>query len=69
MNEHHEKWVEGLMEWMKTVYAAYENGQLPERVFEEDSFQCKWCPIKKACWSDERVADVKIVKVRDLGYS
>jgi CRISPR/Cas system-associated exonuclease Cas4 (RecB family) len=67
MNEHHEKWIEGLINWMKIVYKAYQEDQLPHRPFAEDSVQCKWCPIKKACWAD-REGDVFITSVKDLGY-
>lgn len=67
MTEYHEKWVEGLIKWMSIVHQAYIDDQLPMRPFEEDSFQCKWCPIKKHCWSD-REGDIEIVPVKDLGY-
>jgi hypothetical protein len=66
MNDYHQRWVEGLIEWMNNVYLSFQEGKLPERVFAEDSVQCKWCPIKKHCWSDENNGDIKLVKVRDL---
>jgi CRISPR/Cas system-associated exonuclease Cas4 (RecB family) len=51
MTEANRKLVEDTYEWLRTVYAAYGNKTLPNRAFTKSQSACKYCPIKKECWS------------------
>lgn len=59
MNERYEKLIEKVIAWMREVYANYKKDILPERPFTKSSTVCKYCPVKRECWSGE-MGDIKI---------
>lgn len=59
MNERYEKLIEKVIAWMREVYANYKEDILPERPFTKSSPVCKYCPVKKECWSGE-IGDIQI---------
>jgi CRISPR/Cas system-associated exonuclease Cas4 (RecB family) len=59
MNERYEKLIEKVIAWMREVYANYKSDILPERPFTKSSSTCKYCPVRKECWSGE-VGDIQI---------
>lgn len=54
------EYVERALGWMRTVKDNAENGVLPERGFDAKSWQCKFCPVAKKCWSDDKDLDGEI---------
>jgi CRISPR/Cas system-associated exonuclease Cas4 (RecB family) len=53
MNEKNKAKIDGLFIWLQEVYDNYRDGGLPLRPFKKTSSACKYCPIKKDCWSAE----------------
>lgn len=53
MTEHNEAIVDKALDWMRTVYKSYEDGQVPNRPLTKRSKICKACPFYEWCWSDE----------------
>lgn len=51
MSEENKKYVDYIYDWMREVYAAWEDKKNIKRPFTEKSSQCNYCPIKDACWS------------------
>lgn len=51
MTESNRKLVENIFEWMKMVWDAHQEGVLAERPFKKSSKECKYCPVKDACWN------------------
>lgn len=48
-------------DWMRRVYAAYEEELLPERPFRKNTRICKSCPVYDSCYSSKYgVGDVRI---------
>ena len=54
MDEKNTYLINGVWDWMRKVYAAYEAGTLPERTFTKSQWACKGCPVKKVCWADKK---------------
>lgn len=52
MTERNQKIVDQTFEWMRTIWDNFnaEEPKLPERPFKKSSKECKYCPIKDACW-------------------
>lgn len=42
--------VEKVFDWMRSVYTAYQAGDLPKKPFRSNSKICKQCPIKNWCF-------------------
>jgi len=53
MNERNTNIIEELFVWMSEVYDNYLNGDMPMRPFTKSSYACKYCKLKKDCWSRE----------------
>ena len=62
MNERNKKIVEEIVDWMREVHGTWKKGILPERVYTKSSYQCKSCPVRRFCWSEE-VGDIRIEKL------
>lgn len=41
--------IEKVVEWMREVYKAYQDGKLPERPYRKNSKECKSCPLLEWC--------------------
>jgi CRISPR-associated protein Cas4 len=55
--------VEKVFEWMRTVYAAFKEDQLPKNPFRSNSKICKECPIKTWCFNQpEGNLDLKVLE-------
>lgn len=54
MNERNREYVNYIFQWMTETYGAFEAGTMPTRPFNKSSKECKYCPIKEACWSEDR---------------
>jgi CRISPR/Cas system-associated exonuclease Cas4 (RecB family) len=52
MNERNEKIIDEVFEWLRTVYANFEAGTLPERPFTKSKSACTYCPVKNVCWKE-----------------
>lgn len=50
MTAQHKELVEGIFDWMRTIKANADSGELPTRPFNKSSMQCKGCPVKETCW-------------------
>jgi CRISPR/Cas system-associated exonuclease Cas4 (RecB family) len=59
MNARYEKIIEDVIQWMREVYANYKEDLLPERPFTKSASVCKYCPVRKECWSGE-MGDIQI---------
>lgn len=57
-------WAEYAFDWMKKVYAQWQEGSIPQKPYRSNSKVCKTCPIQKACAS----ADKGKVKIDPLEY-
>jgi CRISPR/Cas system-associated exonuclease Cas4 (RecB family) len=53
MNEANEAIVDKALEWMRQVYKAYTDGDVPLRPLQKRSKICKACPFYEWCWSDD----------------
>jgi CRISPR/Cas system-associated exonuclease Cas4 (RecB family) len=62
MNERHKALIEKTIDWMRVVYANYKENILPERTFTKSTSTCKYCPVRKECWSGEH-GDLRIEKL------
>lgn len=51
-NDENRKLIEDAIQWMRTVRANWESGELPNRPFTQKSPACKSCPFKTHCWKD-----------------
>ena len=55
------KIISELFAWLKEVWDNYQNKYLPMRPFAKTSSSCKYCPIKKECWSKtSEIGDIQI---------
>jgi CRISPR/Cas system-associated exonuclease Cas4 (RecB family) len=59
MTDTHKALVENVFDWMQTVKANAETGELPTRPFTKSSFQCKGCAVKNTCWPEGRYSAAK----------
>lgn len=61
-NKHYSDYIDVMLDWMRKVYETVtgEDSQIPERGFSKSSNQCKFCPVRDVCWSDDREGDVKL---------
>jgi|688.fasta_scaffold516048_2 CRISPR/Cas system-associated exonuclease Cas4 (RecB family) len=50
MSEENEKYVDYIFDWMKEVYAAWQEKKNIKRPFKQTDSKCNYCPIKNACW-------------------
>jgi CRISPR/Cas system-associated exonuclease Cas4 (RecB family) len=53
MNERNTKIIEDTFTWLCEVWDNFKDGDLPMRAFTKSTSTCKYCPIKKDCWSME----------------
>lgn len=63
MDARNEKILDDVLDWLREVYKAYENKQLPKQVFRRDNKICKSCPVQKICWDSDRGFDTQIPKM------
>lgn len=54
MNKENKELVDYAFEWMKEVWAAYQEDNLPTKSFTKSSFTCKNCPVMKECYSKDK---------------
>jgi len=57
MNERNKKIIDDTFDWMRKVYANYENGTLPTQSFAKTSYACQNCPVRKTCWNKNGLGD------------
>lgn len=63
-NETNEAILENALDWMRTVYAAYQEKQLPMRPYRSQSVKiCQKCPVNKECWENNPEGVVKLPKM------
>lgn len=53
MNERNTKIIEDTFLWLREVWDNFKDGDLPMRPFTKSTNVCKYCPIKKDCWSGQ----------------
>jgi CRISPR/Cas system-associated exonuclease Cas4 (RecB family) len=53
MNERNKKIIDDTFTWLCEVWDNFQDGDLPMRMFTKSTTTCKYCPIKKECWSME----------------
>lgn len=51
MSEENDAYISMIFDWMREVYAAWKDGKNIKRPFKEDSYECRYCPIKDDCFS------------------
>jgi CRISPR-associated protein Cas4 len=61
MTDNNRKLVESMFEWMKMVWDTHKEGVLAERPFKKSSKECKFCPVKTACWTTAADGDREIL--------
>lgn len=70
MDEDNEKILDAALDWMRRVRANWEaeGDTLPKRPFTKSSKQCKYCPLKKACWNElpDGEIDIAPMEVADI---
>lgn len=63
-NEENEKILEDVLNWMRTVYNAYQQRELPKRPFRSQNGKvCAECPLNKVCWEERDEGTIKIAKM------
>lgn len=66
MTEKNKQATEKVINWMKKVYKAYEDDELPKNPFRSNSKICKECPLQKWCYSQpEGDIDIEVLKYED----
>lgn len=60
MTDRNSKHLDEALEWMRTVYKAYTDDDLPKRPFQRRNKICKNCPLYNACWEVAPEGNVKI---------
>ena len=60
MTEKNEELIDGVLDWMRTVYKAYEEDTLPNRQLTKRSRICKECPLAAVCDSSPTVTGLEI---------
>ena len=66
MNENNKEFIDGVFDWMRNVYNLYATETVPVRSYTKSSYQCKGCPVRKKCWSNEigeGTADLPVLEV------
>jgi len=53
MSEENKVYADYIFDWMKEVYAAWQDKKEIKRPFKENDYKCNYCPIKDSCWSAE----------------
>ena len=53
MNERNKKIIDNTFLWMCEVYDNFMEGSIPMRPYTKSSSACKYCKVKKECWSGE----------------
>jgi hypothetical protein len=48
----HLEYADYLFDWMREVYAGFDREDFT-RGFSKGSYECKNCPVRKACWAGE----------------
>lgn len=61
MTEKNKKIINHLFLWLQEVYDNFKDGDLPMRPFSKTQSACKYCPIKKECWS--KTAELGTVQI------
>jgi CRISPR/Cas system-associated exonuclease Cas4 (RecB family) len=51
--------IEVVIEWLREVYRAYDEGKLPERPYRSNSKECKDCPFTAWC-KEQPDGDIKL---------
>lgn len=64
--QEHIDFINYLFDWMRKVKKAFDDKQLPERGYRQNSKICKGCPVEKVCDSREK-GDIKIERRKELG--
>ena len=60
--EDHEEELQELLSWMRKVYQAHQDGELPTRPHKSKrSKECKGCPVRNTCW-DEMESGVRDIE-------
>lgn len=59
MTDENREAVEKVFEWMRKIWAAHKDKQLPARPWKKTSPNCADCPLFDACWSEPR-EDIKL---------
>jgi CRISPR/Cas system-associated exonuclease Cas4 (RecB family) len=52
ISERNKQIINDVFDWLRTTYAAYKEGTLPNRAFTKSVSACKYCPVKKTCWKE-----------------
>ena len=65
VNDAYIKWVDDAFEWMRTVYKAWKDGQLPKKNYRSNSKICKNCPLANECALAE-AGEIKIPSLEGL---
>ena len=53
VNETYVNWINNTFDWMRVVYKAWKDKQLPQKNYRSNSKICKGCPVKAACDKSE----------------
>lgn len=62
--EENEAILEEALDWMRSVYSAFEEGTLPKRPFRSQTVKvCQNCPLNKVCWEDNPEGVTKLPKM------
>jgi len=59
-----EERLENALDWMRTVYKAWQDRELPTRPFRSQTVKvCQNCPVNKVCWEELPEGDKKFPKM------
>lgn len=62
--EDHKVLVDETFDWMRRVYKAFKDDELPERAFRKNSRVCNACPVQETCWDELPEGDIDIERLR-----
>jgi CRISPR/Cas system-associated exonuclease Cas4 (RecB family) len=62
VNDVYVNWINNTFDWMRVVYKAWKDKQLPQKNYRANSKVCKACPVKAACDN----ADAGVIKIKSM---
>ena len=63
MNDKNSEYIDYVFEWMKEVYATYEENTPPKRGYTKSTWTCRGCPVLKAC-NEREEGTIKITNLK-----
>jgi len=54
-----EELMQSILKTIKKLFSYVDNNKLPQRGFDKDSQECRWCDYNKICWGDDIMENLR----------